>query len=462
MMIRPKRSSYLIAAGIAATVTFLTTGCAGKKTQEDADRIARESAIPLVGTYKVNRFTLDNGLRLLVVEDHSSPTFAYHTWFKVGSRDELPGRTGLAHLFEHMMFKETKSLKDGEFDRILEGAGAEGENAFTSRDYTAYVQELPKDKLELIAKLEADRMVNLVVNEKAFKTETEVVQNERRFRNENSPDGMMYQELFELAFTKHPYHWPVIGYQKDLDSMSGKDAEEFYRSYYSPNHATIIVVGDVTPTQVLETVKKHYGALEAQAAPARTIEPEPLQDGARRKTLKFNMKNEKLIIGYHIPAITHEDIPALNMMQTVLSGGKSSRFQRALVETGIATSVEAYGLDDKDPSLFVIGVDLQKGRKAAQAETIILREIERLAKTPVSETELERARNSSSFEFYSGLNTHSQIARFLGAYEALAGNFELGINIQKQSMTVPASVISQITRKYLSPNNRSVITGVPK
>jgi zinc protease len=238
-------------------------------------------------------------------------------------------------------------MKDGEFDRILEAAGAEGQNAFTSRDYTAYIQELPKDKLELMARLESDRMVNLLVNDKAFKTETEVVQNERRFRNENSPDGTMFQELFELAFTKHPYHWPVIGYQTDLDRMSGKDAVEFYKSFYSPNHATIVVVGDVTPAEVMKVVEKHYGNLPAQQAPVRTLEEEPAQTSARHKILKLNMKTEKIIMGYHIPSIQSQDMPAIELLQALLGGGKSSRLHKALVDKGIATAVEVYSMGSK-------------------------------------------------------------------------------------------------------------------
>jgi zinc protease len=417
---------------------------------------------PLVGDLKVHQYSLNNGLRLLVIEDHSSPTFAYQTWFRVGSRDEVTGHTGLAHLFEHMMFKETTNLKDGQFDKLLEAAGVRGLNAFTSRDYTAYIQELPKDKLELIARLEADRMVNLIVDEKAFKTETEVVQNERRFRNENSPDGTMFQELFELAFTKHPYHWPVIGYQKDLDSMSAQDAVSFYRSYYSPNHATIIIAGDVNPPAAYELVNKYYGQIPAQASPVHTIEEEQAQASARHKILPLNMKTEKLMMGYHIPSIQHEDIPAINLAQSVLSGGKSSRLHKALVDTGIATDVGAYAMDDKDPTLFLIQCELQRGKSAAQAETIILKELARLTQQPLSERELEKARNNISFEFYEGLNSNYEKARFLGAFESLTGSYETGARIIKKSLEISAPELQAAMKRYFEPKNRSVITGVPK
>jgi zinc protease len=458
-----KKNSSLVDSILFLTlVSIATASCASKTVNVGGEEVPREQKIPFVGTFQVHKFMLGNGLKVLVVEDHSSPTFTYHTWYRVGSRDEIPGYTGLAHLFEHMMFKETKNLKDGEFDRILEMAGAEGENAFTSRDYTTYVQELPSDKLDLIAKLESDRMVNLIVNEKAFKTETEVVQNERRSRNENSPDGLMYQELFTTAFTKHPYRWPVIGYQEDLDRMSAKDAMDFYRSYYSPNHATIVVVGDVKPSQVISTIEKYYEKLPPQPSPIRVIDDEPTQTSPRRKQLKLNIQVEKLMMGYHIPATRSDELPALRVAASLLAGGKSARLQRALVDTGIASSVGAFELEDKDPSLFVLAANLQKGRSATQAETVILREIQNLLRTPVGDLELERAKNRINFSFYEGLNDNSKKARFLGAYEALANDFQVGLKQQQKIASITSAEVQAVIKKYLDPRNRSVITGVKK
>lgn len=225
---------------------------------------------------KVYKYELENGLKLIVLEDHSAPTFAYHTWFSVGSMDEDPKYTGLAHLFEHMMFKATKNHPDGDFDHILESAGAEGENAFTNRDYTGYVQSLPRhgkrDNLELIAELESDRMVNLIVDEEVLNKEREVVQNERRFRNENSPEGKMYERVYELAFKKHSYHWPVIGYEEHLQRTKAKECYEFYKRYYAPNNATIVIVGDVKHTDALNIVSKYYGAIPSSKIARRNIE----------------------------------------------------------------------------------------------------------------------------------------------------------------------------------------------
>ena len=442
-------------------------GCASKSPRPNSGGASSSPSsthdvIPLVGSYKVNRFQLENGLNILVVEDHTSPTLAYQTWFRVGSRDEVPNYTGLAHLFEHMMFKGTKEVKEGIFDKILEGAGAEGENAFTTQDYTVYVQEMPKDKLDLIAKLEADRMVNLVVNEESFKTEREVVQNERRFRTENNVDGTMEQELFSLTFTKHPYHWPVIGYKEDLDRMTAEDASKFYHAFYSPNHATLMVIGDVNPDQVYETVKKYYGSLKKQDAPALVIDNEPAQVKSRSKTLKLNTQVEKLMMGYPIPAITHADMPALNILQNVMVGGKSSRLYRSLVETGISASVDGGDFENKDPSLFLFVSNLQKGKKATLAESVVRKELDKLGNELVSDKELERAKNQLAFAFNESLSSNSQKAHFLGHWESIGHGFQEGLKSYEKTQAVTAQELQAVVKKYFQPKLRNVVIGVPK
>lgn len=422
----------------------------------------RQETLPLTGSFQVNRILFPNGLKLVVIEDHSSPTFAYQTWFNVGSRDEVPGKTGLAHLFEHMMFKETKNLKEGEFDRLLEGAGAQGENAFTSRDYTAYIQEMPASELELIIKAEAERMTQVIVNDQSFKTEREVVQNERRFRTENSPDGIMDQVLFEIAFEKHPYHWPVIGYQKDLDSMTAEDAARFYHTFYAPNHATIVVTGDIKTDEVNRLVEKYYGNLPAQPTPQRPFIAEPIQKMARTRQLKLNVQLEKLMMGYQIPGFNHEDVPILEMIQTILTEGKTNRLRNALVETGIAGSVSSFGLGDRDPSLFVFMVNLQKGKKASQAERVILEQLKKLSTSLVSDQELQRAKNLNQASFYRNLQTNFERAYFLGFHETVGGHFSVGLDHQKRLSAVTAEDVKRVAAKYFQPHSRTVITGVKK
>ncbi len=451
-----KKTSALL-AGLALLSSLIGYGCSSvEKSEKDGKKI------PFFGNTEIFRTTLPNGLKLLVLEDDSSPTFAYQTWFRVGSRDEDVSYTGLAHLFEHMMFKGTKELPQGKFDRILEQAGAEGENAFTSRDYTAYVQEMPKDKLELIAKLEADRMVNLVVNDESFKTEREVVQNERRMRNENSPDGLMYQEIFGVAFKKHSYRWPVIGYEEDLNRMNAVDAEKFYKSHYSPNHATIVVVGDVKAEEVLKVVKKYYGHLEAKTLPAKLVPTEPTQTEARRKILKLNTQVQKMMIAYPVPPVVHSDTAVLQVLRTVLTGGKSSRLYKALVDTGITTSIDTYDLDDKDPSILIFMANLQKGKKADQAESVMLSVIERFKKKPIDLPELERAKNTLQAQFYEGLSSPNEKAVFIGHYETVSDSFKTGVDIMNQVSNVTATQVQSAAKKYLNANSRSVVMGVQK
>lgn len=418
--------------------------------------------IPFFGDTQVYRARLDNGLKVLIVQDPSSPTFSYQTWFDVGSRNERQQYTGLAHLFEHMMFKRTSKHPEGEFDRLLERAGVEGENAFTSNDYTAYVQELPKSQLELIIELESDRMVNLVVDEAALKTEIEVVQNERRMRNENSPEGLIWQNLFETVFTIHPYHWPVIGYEEDLNRVTPSVAMDFYKTYYSPNRAVVVVVGDVEPDSVLSLIRKHYGKIQAQPELAENIPMEPAQTEVRRKTLKLNTPVEKLAVAFRIPGLLHEDTPALQLIQALLTDGKGARLKRALIDTGIASGVSSGNFENKDASMYVFQVNLQKGKKARFAETILLNEIQKLIRQPVGRAELDRALNLVQFAFYEGLMNDSGKSTFLGHYEIVGRDFTKGLAMYRSLKEVTPETLQRVARTYFNPNARTVIQGVPK
>jgi len=416
----------------------------------------------MVGSFEVKRVKFQNGLKLLILKDDSSPTFAYQTWFEVGSRNEVIGKTGLAHLFEHMMFKGTKKHPDGKFDSILEQAGVEGENAFTSNDHTVYIQELPKEHLDLIINLESDRMVNLVVDDQSFKTEREVVQNERRYRKENSAEGTLYQIMFETIFTDSPYHWPVIGYEEDLNKMNAQDAREFYERYYSPDRATIVVVGDVNENEVIRLVDKHYGSIPAKNTTNGTIKQDSEQTVQKRKKVPLNIQNDKLWMAYRIPEGTHPDAPVFELIQGLLSDGMNSRLNRSLVNSGISTSASSGSFSMKDPGIFVFMTDLQKGKSASLAEGIILREIEQLKNKPVPADELQRAKNVIRFHFYEQLSTAKGKANFLGENETRFGNFEAGMRMRDEIMKVTPEQIMNAAKKYFNTTNMTVLTGVPK
>jgi zinc protease len=425
-------------------------------------REGRFEVIPLAGGFEAKRAKLPNGLRLIVIEDHSSPTFAYQTWFNVGSRNEVPGKTGLAHLFEHMMFKGTKNHKDGEFDALLEQAGAEGENAFTSNDHTVYLQEMPKDGFKLIAELEADRMVNLIVDDKAFKTEREVVQNERRFRKENSPEGTMYQTLFETAFGPHPYHWPVIGYEEDLNSMSAQDAREFYNRFYSPDRATIVIAGDIDAGDALSRIEKMYGHLPAKNTIDPPTTPEPEQTAQRRVKLPLNVEVEKLWMAFKIPASESADLPVLEAIQGLMTDGNNSRLQRALVDSGIAASVGSGNIPLREPGLFLFEIDLQKGKNLILAESVLQREIERLKNSPVRPEELKRSSNVIRYRFLQRLSTAMGRAHFAGNAETEMGGIEKGLDYQKRIEGATPERIQEVARKYFNTAKMTVVVAVPK
>jgi zinc protease len=434
----------------------------GSGARPRVQKEGRFEVIPSFGSFKIRRAPLPNGLKLLVLHDPSSPTFAYQTWFNVGSRNEVPGKTGLAHLFEHMMFKGTTHHKEGEFDALLEQAGAEGENAFTSNDHTVYVQELPDSRFDLITELEADRMVNLIVNDSSFKTEREVVQNERRFRKENSPEGTMYQTLFETAFTTHPYHWPVIGYEQDLNVMGAQDARDFYERFYSPERATIVVVGNIDPDTAYSRIEKTYGHIKPRNTPDAPLTAEPEQTAQRRKRLELNVEVEKLWVAFKIPGINSQDSPIFEAIQGLLTEGKNGRLNRALTDAGIAASVDSGSLSHRDPGLFLIEVDLQKGKSALLAESVLMRELERLKLKPVSQEELKRATNVMRFRFLEHVSTASGKARFFGQAETDLGSVERGLELQNKVYEVTPEQVQTTLQKYFNSSSMTIVVAVPK
>jgi len=290
----------------------------------------------------VERYRLSNGLTVIVLEDHSSPVFAFQVWLSVGSKHETVGRTGIAHLFEHLLFKESDNLGDGVFDRILELNGGRV-NASTWVDWTYYRESLPtgpptlpddvpallqpppQDRLELVVRLEADRMAHMVINTEQVEAEREVVKNERRYRVDNDPEGKMYEALYEKAYTKFPYRWPTIGWMKDIDAITLDDCVAFYKTYYSPNNATIVVVGDIGTERLLTLLRRHFGPLERQEIPAFDPPDEPAQAAERRAELEMPLSSDKLLLGYHVPAQPHPDHPAVEVANELLFEGRGSR-----------------------------------------------------------------------------------------------------------------------------------------
>lgn len=420
-----------------------------------------KKTLPFFGKSKATRFRFSNGLRLIVVESHMAPVFSYQTWYDVGSRDEESGLSGIAHLFEHMMFKETKRLKHGEFDRIMESNGARDLNAFTSTDYTAYVQSLPVEKFDLVASLEAQRMHELSLTKELFDAEREVVHNERKQRTENNPEGQMFEALQALAFVKHPYGRPVIGWEDDLNRMTIEDCRAFYSKYYAPDNAVIVVVGDLKPEKAAAAVQKHYGKFKPGNVNRPSVPAEPSQHQERVQELKLNLQVEKVYMGYKIPSATHKDQAALSVLSTIMSTGRSSRLYRAMVDKGLTMDVSAGPGTAKDESLFYASFAAHAGKKAKAAISAFDAQVALLQHDVVTAEELERAKAKLRTEFFMGLGTNSARANFVGQFELVLGDFTKALTALEEINEVSLEEVRNVARRYLAKQNRSMIVGVP-
>lgn len=341
-------------------------------------------------------FQLSNGLKLIVREDHRAPTVAHMVWYRAGSMDETNGRTGVAHVLEHMMFKGTEKVKSGEFSRLVAAIGGR-ENAFTSRDYTAYFQQVEKTKLDEVIRLEADRMSNLNFDDAEFLKEIQVVMEERRLRTEDNPSSLLNEALMATAFMSSPYRHPVVGWMNDLQNMTANDARDWYRSWYKPNNATVVIAGDVDAKQVLATVKKYYGAIAAKELPVRKPQIEPPQKGIKQVQVKAPADSAQLAMAWKVPRLEpgkldDPDPYALELLTAVLDGYDNARLNRVLVKQEKVVNDVSVGYDmiSRGPELFLIGVTMAKGKTVAQAQGSIRKALEEIKQKGVLESELQR------------------------------------------------------------------------
>ncbi|MFP5408486.1 MAG: M16 family metallopeptidase [Gammaproteobacteria bacterium] len=341
--------------------------------------------------------TLDNGMRVIVKEDRRAPVMVSQVWYRAGSMDEFNGTTGVAHVLEHMMFKGTKSVPPGEFSKRIAAAGGR-ENAFTSRDYTAYFQQMQKDRLELSMQLEADRMANLVISDDLFAKEIQVVMEERRLRTDDQAQSVVYERLMATAYQTHPYRRPIIGWMDDLQNMTAQDARDWYTRWYAPNNATLVVAGDVKADDVIALAKQHFGTLPARALPERKPQAEPEQIGAKRIVVKAPAQLPYLLMAWHAPALrdwARDSEPyALQILAGVLSGNDSARLQNRLVKTQqIAVNASAgYDAVTRGPGMFMIDATPAQGKSVAELEKAIRTEIARVQREGISAAELARVK----------------------------------------------------------------------
>jgi zinc protease len=410
---------------------------------------------------KLKRFVLGNGLSLLFLQDKQAPVFSYHSWFKIGSRHEKHGKTGLAHFFEHLMFGETANAKAGVFDRKLEESGAES-NAATWVDWTFYHEALPKDRLKLVAKLEADRMQNLVLKEPQVTSEKEVT-NERRYRVEDDVEGAAGEELYKLAFQKHGYGWPTIGWMADIAGYTPEDCALFYKTYYAPNNVTLVICGDLSESAVLKTIEAAYGAIPAADIPPEDIVPEPPQTEERTLDLKKPTAAAKLILGYRGPALGDPDHVTLSVLSEILFGGRASRLHQKLVtELEVVSDVRSWVSTFRDPGLFEMWFTARSGISLERIQELVEPLLEEACREVATSEELERAKARIELSMLQGLDTANGKAEQIGFNETVLGDPNASLRKLGQVRRLTVGEIRTCARRYLVRTARTVLRIFPE
>jgi zinc protease len=406
--------------------------------------------------------TLDNGLRVLLQEDHRSPIVTFQTWYRVGSRNESRGHTGLAHFLEHMMFKGTPTHGRGEFARLVEQNGGQ-DNAFTSQDVTSYYVNVVADKIDLVLDLEADRMQNLLLDPGEIDSERQVVIEERRTRTEDDPNGFLAEEVGALAFRAHPYGQPIIGWMEDLKRITPAAMRAFYKTYYVPNNVVMVAVGAFKAPELLDKIKKKFGSIPRGSEPPAVDAEEPVQNGERRVTVYKEAQLPIVYLAYHVPNQTSPDAPALEVLSTILSSGRSSRLYRSLIyERQLALDAGGdYSWFSVDPNLFWFWATAMPGQTPETLEKELLAEMARLVKEPVTDVELRRVRNQIEAAFVFQEDSVHRRASLLARFELLGGYAEKDRYLQR-IRAVTAADIQRVARTYFLPHRKNVGVLLPR
>jgi zinc protease len=407
---------------------------------------------------EVEEARLSNGLTVRLMPNRAVPTLSYHTFFKVGSRNERPGITGISHLFEHMMFNGAKKYGPKAFDRVLEANGGYS-NAYTSYDMTVYHDEAPAEALETIIDLESDRMRSLSLSEKSLASERQVVMEERRVRVDNEILGLMDEELSTLVYKAHPYRWPVIGWLGDIENISRRDCQEYFRTYYAPNNATLYVSGDIDPKKTLKLLRRYYGDIPAGPAPHPVVDAEPEQRGERRASLRQPAQAPSLLVGFRGPAAGCEDTFTLDLIQFALTVGEGSRLSKHLVyDQELAVHAELDWSWRVDPGTVVFHLELKPESDPGKVEQALYLELERVAQDGLTERELEKARNNLQSHLYQELSTNNGRANALGTYELMLGSWREGLTLDERYGAITREQVRAAAARYFDPNRRSVVT----
>jgi zinc protease len=407
--------------------------------------------------------TLDNGLKVVFLEDHSTPIVHLQIWYHVGSKNERPGRTGFAHFFEHMMFKGSKNVEPEGHPSYISSVGGQS-NAYTTEDATVFWETVPAQYLPLVLWLEADRMASLKIDESAFKKEREVVKEERRMRIENQPYGRLQEIISDQSFTVHPYKHPVIGSMQDLDAASVNDVRDFWQTYYVPNNATAVLVGDFDAKEALRLVTQYLGRVPKSDKPVpRDIPKEPAQTKEKRVTIHDDWPLPAVVVAHHITYDGNPDSYPLHIASKILSDGQSSRIYRKLVyEKQIALAAFGGGNIIEDPNLFFAVAIVQPGHTTEEAANALIDELDRLRSEPVSAAELQQAKNQFARDYILSRETDQQKAEQLGHAVVIHNDVRTADGEFDIFQNTTAADVQRVAQTYFTPENRLVLTILPK
>ncbi len=410
---------------------------------------------------RVVETTLGNGLKVLLVEEPKAPVVTVQVWYKVGSRNEPVGKTGLSHMLEHMMFKGTPKIGPKQFDLLVTRNGGV-DNAETQSDFTGYYEDFAADRVVLGLELEADRMAHLLIDEKEFVPEHQVVIEERRLRIDDQPSSVLSEVMRATAFLAHAYCNPVIGWPSDMHAYTRDDLVHYYRRYYAPNNATLVVAGDIQKDALLPKIQSLFDGITRQPDPPKVITQEPPQIGERRVYVRKEAELPLLFVVYHVPNLTHPDSYALRVLTYILGGGESARLhQQVVYEKQLASYAEAdYNPVHVDPFLFGLSAGPLPGKTAEEVELAIYAEVERVQREPVTDRELQKAKNQIESEFIFAQDSVHLLAEMLGRYESVA-SWKLLDGFLDGVGKVTAADVQRVAQKYLVPDNRSAAILIP-
>ena len=419
-------------------------------------------AIASAQQLQIKTHTLKNGMKIIIEEDHSIPNVALYIFYRIGSRNERPGTTGLSHFFEHMMFNGAKKYGPKQFDVVMEASGGRN-NAYTSRDLTVYQDWFPRSALDLIFDLEADRIRDLSFDPKVIESERGVVSSERRTSVDANNFGILFEQLFATAYTAHPYQWPVLGWMVDIENWKMEDLKRHFEMGYSPSNATMVVSGDVRPEEIINLAEKYIEPIQSHTPPPPVTTREPEQQGERRVTVKKFAQLPLVMIGYHTVDAKNPDYYALQVLQTILFSGQSSRMYQRLVDKDQIALFVSGGLGPSfDPALFTITTQPKANTQPETVEKAIYEEFDKVKTQAVTDQELEKAKNILLANFYRSLKTISGKANTLGSYEIFFGDYRKLFTAADDYAKVSKADLQRVAQKYFTDKNRTVATLAPE